>query len=152
MKGKKVIFQHFIAQSPVSWKRQGGAGKFRWSDKKLQQEAKDTLAMEIKAAEPQLRPNGLARFGYRACFHIRHRADGDNLEKLLMDALQGIVWLDDEQVDEGSWTKKIVPGGPIDYRKLGKPVGLGIDLMIYEIDADVPGLNREIEPTDSIGE
>jgi Holliday junction resolvase RusA-like endonuclease len=118
----RIVFAHFIRQPPLTWKRQGGAGKFRWSDRKLLQKAKENLGWEIKAAEPKLRVNACARFGYRAEFRIWNRADGDNLEKLLMDALQGIVWVNDEQVDEGYWVKEIVVTNP------------GIKLLIYEIE------------------
>lgn len=117
-----VIFDHFIHQQPVSWKRQGGAGKFRWRDKKQMDKAKDTLAWEIKVAEPRLRCDAHSRFGFRARFHLFTHADGDNLEKLLMDALAGIVWENDGQCDEGSWTKKIVHKHA------------GIQLLIYRIE------------------
>jgi Holliday junction resolvase RusA-like endonuclease len=122
MANNKIVFMHFIRQPPLTWKRQGATGKFRWRDKKALAKAKENLGWEIKAAEPKLRVNACARFGYRAEFHIWNRADGDNLEKLLMDALQGIVWLNDEQVDEGAWSKKIVA------------TNAGIRLMIYEIE------------------
>jgi Holliday junction resolvase RusA-like endonuclease len=122
MPNHKIVFAHFIPQPPMTWKRQGGAGKFRWRDRKLMKMAKDNLGWEIKAAEPQLRVDACARFGFRAEFHIFNRSDGDNLEKLLLDALQGIAWLNDEQVDEGAWTKKIVATKP------------GIRLLIYEIE------------------
>lgn len=107
---------------PTPWKRQGGAGKFRWRDRKQQQQAKDALGWQIKSFEPKLRVDACARFGYHATFSIFTRADGDNLEKLLMDALQGIVWMNDEQVDEGHWEKKIVAANA------------GIKLLIYEIE------------------
>jgi Holliday junction resolvase RusA-like endonuclease len=122
MANHKIVFMHFIRQPPTTWKRQGGTGKFRWSDKKAMKQAKDALGWEIKAAEPKLRVDACARFGFRAEFHIWNRADGDNLEKLLLDALAGIVWLNDEQVDEGAWCKKIVAANP------------GIRLLIYEIE------------------
>lgn len=123
MPNHKIVFAHFIRQPPTTWKRQGASGgKFRWRDRKQMQKAKDALGWEIKAFEPKLRPDACARFGYHAVFSIFTRADGDNLEKLLMDALQGIVWMNDEQVDEGHWEKKIVA------------TGAGIKLLIYEIE------------------
>lgn len=122
MANHKIVFMHFIRQQPVTWKRQGGAGKFRWTQSRQQRKARDTLAWEIKAAEPLLRCDACARFGFKAEFHLFTRADGDNLEKLLMDALQGVVWLNDEQVDEGSWAKKVVN------------TDAGIKLMIYKIE------------------
>lgn len=122
MPNHRIVFQHFIKMVPVSWKRQGAFGKFRWRDKKQAALARQQLAWEIKAAEPKLRCDACARFGIRAEFHIFTRADGDNLEKLLFDALIGIVWLNDEQIDQSYWEKKIVIKDP------------GIRLMIYEIE------------------
>ena len=43
---------------------------------------------------------------------VRHtkKPDRDNLEKALMDALKGIVWIDDAQVCDGSIRKWIAAG------------------------------------------
>lgn len=122
MANHRIVFQHFIRQPPVPWKRQGGEGKFRWTQSREQKLAKQAVAWEIKAAEPKLRCDACARFGVRVEFHIFRRADGDNLEKLLLDALQGIVWKNDEQIDSMSWEKKIVAQDA------------GIKLMIFEIE------------------
>jgi Holliday junction resolvase RusA-like endonuclease len=117
-----IIFDSFIQLEPVTWKRQGATGKFRWRDVKQMRAAKDNLGWEIKAAAPGLRCDSTARFGYRMSFYLRHRSDHDNLIKLVMDALQGIVWENDEQVDEGTWLKKNAAGQP------------GIMLTIYRIE------------------
>ena len=123
MSEHKIIFDHFIHLQPTTWKRQGSTWKFRWSDKKQMQGAKERLGWEVKAAEPALRCDSRARFGYIARFFLRFASDGDNLEKLLLDALAGIVWENDEQVDEGQWSKTLRDGHEF-----------GIKLVIYRIN------------------
>lgn len=121
MANHKIIFDHYLTWTPVSWKRQGATGKFRWRDVKQMHKAKQSLGWEVKAAEPKLRLDGNARFGFRAIFYIRHRADGDRLVNLLTDALEGIVWENDEQVEEGSFRKKL-------------EIDPGLQLIIYRIE------------------
>lgn len=42
----------------------------------------------------------------RTVFHVldRRGRDGDNMEKLVMDALQGVLWINDSQVMDCHWT------------------------------------------------
>lgn len=51
----------------------------------------------MKGRPPVEFPVGVAAEFYMP---TRHRADADNLLKLLMDAMNGIVYQDDKQVDE----------------------------------------------------
>lgn len=111
----EIIFDQVIPLPPMTWKRgrvvaRGTASGIRVkiiNDKKFKQ-AKQNLAWEVKAAAPQLRCSRDARFGFHAEFFLAgpRGGDGDRYENLLMDALEGVIWENDEQVDEGSWKKK----------------------------------------------
>jgi len=120
----KIIFDHFIRMEMRAWKRARRHGLVYYTDKKVTATAQQ-LGWEVKCLEPKLRLDGVSRFGFVAKFYVRHRGDGDNLEKLLMDALQGVVWTNDEQVDEGMWTKE--------YER----TEVGVRLTIYVIDQEV---------------
>ena len=113
----EIIFDRLIPFIPITWKRprfaafQNAAGKLQvrgYNDKKYDQ-AKANLGWEFKAADPKIRCSSTDRFGFRCTFRLARprgqAGDGDRYENLVMDALQGIVWEDDSQVDEGSWTK-----------------------------------------------
>lgn len=108
----EIIFDHEMHVPPVTWKRPDSFGTRRFNPKAMQN-AKDAVAWEVKIHAPQLRCSATDRFGFRVAFHIpRIRGgDGDRYENLLLDALTGIVWENDEQVDEGSW-KKVYASGP----------------------------------------
>ena len=102
----ELVFDHTINILPVTWKRARSAGTRRYNEKQMEV-AKATIGWEVKAHEPKLRPDDTARFGVRMTFYLPgHRGgDGDRYENLVLDALKGIVWADDEQVDEGTWRK-----------------------------------------------
>lgn len=109
-----IIFDSEIPLPPRTWKRgrvvaTGTMSGIRVKiiNSKKHQQAKQNLAWEIKAIAPQLRVSGTDRFGFRAAFYLPgpRGGDGDRYENLVMDALQGVVWIDDEQVDEGQWQK-----------------------------------------------
>lgn len=117
----RIIFDHFITCEPTTWKRHRGRGRRAYTDPRALLFS-NALGWEVKVKEPKLRVSSTARFGYSARFHLRSRGDGDNYEKLLMDALTGIVWEDDEQIDEGTWWKQIREDQP------------GIRLTIYVIE------------------
>jgi Holliday junction resolvase RusA-like endonuclease len=122
----QLIFDHMIRMRPVAWKRQGVDGKFRWKDSRLMKVARDNIGWNVRVAAPQLHVDREARFGVRAIFYLNKPADGDNLEKLLLDALTGVVWEDDVQVDEAWWAKRLDP----EYDELAT----GVHLVIYRIE------------------
>lgn len=111
----ELVFDQMIPWPAITWKRtrvvargtRAGITVRLINDKKYNQ-AKANLGWEIKAAAPKLRCSNTDRFGFRVVFHLlAHRGgDGDRYENMVMDALQGIVWQDDNQVDEGQWLKK----------------------------------------------
>ena len=56
---------------------------------------------------------------YRA---TRHRADADNLEKSTYDAMNGIVYEDDDQLVDGHWHKRLDRDNP------------RLEVRVWEID------------------
>lgn len=119
----RVVLNAFFPGEPVTWKRAGGHGRRRFNPK-FMENAKKKLRRQLRMILPKLKPDTLSRFGFQACFSTAHRGDGDNFEKLVLDAFKGVIWQDDEQVDEGQWSKV--------YRT---PVSghLGILLIVYKI-------------------
>lgn len=117
----RVIINAFFPGAPITWKRAEARGSRRFNPTEMT-EAQDTLRWQLKAIAPRLRPNAKLRFGYQAVFQINRRGDGDNFEKLLLDAFTGLIWEDDEQVDEAQWRK--------DYGA----AELGIRLVVYAIE------------------
>jgi Holliday junction resolvase RusA-like endonuclease len=102
----EIIFDHRLAVPPVTWKRARSRGAKRFNDLATSN-AKAAMGWAVKVHEPQLRCSSTDRFGFRVTFYIARvrGGDGDRYENLLMDALVGVVWENDEQVDEGSWRK-----------------------------------------------
>lgn len=120
----RIIFDHFLPIEMRTWKRARRQGKVYFTDRKAAATA-NSLGWLVKVAEPALRVSDTARFGFTAKFYVAHKGDGDNYCKLLMDALQGIVWGNDEQVDEGMFSKE--------YGR----AEVGLRLTIYVIDQEV---------------
>lgn len=110
----EIIFDSMIPLPIVTWKRPRVVARGTMSgirvkminDKKYNA-VKANLGWEIKAAAPKLCCSDRDRFGFRFVLRLAgpRGGDGDRYENLVMDALQGIVWLDDNQVDEGQWVK-----------------------------------------------
>jgi Holliday junction resolvase RusA-like endonuclease len=102
-----VIVNAFFPDEPTTWKRASARGRRRFNPRAMEK-AKETLRWQFLTMYPAFKVSSSSRFGYRAEFNISRRGgDGDNYEKLLLDALTGMIWKDDEQVDEGQWRKRI---------------------------------------------
>ena len=71
---------------------------------KQTKEAELTIGWLFRKAVGPFRPDRTSRFGVQALFvcHPSRPRDGDNLLKLILDALTGVCWVDDTQVDEQS--------------------------------------------------
>ena len=117
----RVILNAIFPGEPVTWKRANFRGRRRFNPK-FMRNAQKRIRRQLKMLKPTMTPDATSRFGFQATFHNSFRGDGDNFEKLILDALTGIVWLDDEQVDEGQWKK---------LNKLGGEVG--IHLIVYVV-------------------
>lgn len=117
MANLEIVFDRLIPMPLLTWKRPRvdtrGHSVRVYNEKKYTQ-AKASLGWEIKAAAPKLRCDPISRFGFRANFHLTSSrgGDGDRYENLVMDALQGLVWEDDNQVDEGQWVKSYNSANP----------------------------------------
>lgn len=71
---------------------------------KQTKEAERTVGWLFRQAVGPFRPDKTSRFGVQVLFvcHPSRPRDGDNLLKLCLDALTGLCWVDDTQVDEQS--------------------------------------------------
>lgn len=80
--------------------RRGG----RPTTPKRTKEAERTIAWLFRQAAGPFRLDKTSRFGVFAVFvcHPSRPRDGDNMLKLVLDALTGLCWVDDTQVDEQS--------------------------------------------------
>jgi Holliday junction resolvase RusA-like endonuclease len=116
----KVILNAFFPGEPVTWKRAQGRGRRRFNSK-FMENAKKRLRRQFKMIRPRWKCDGLARFGVQAIYQTSTRGDGDNFEKLVFDAFQGVIWENDEQIDEWQGRK--------DYAAPEK----GIYLVVYKI-------------------
>ena len=121
----RLILNAFFPGEPISWKRAGGHGRHRFNPK-FMENAKKKLRRQLKMIVPTLKPTD-ERFGVQMVFKIpfAKRVDGDNLEKLVFDALKGVIWNDDEQIDEWQGKKARLISGHCE---------LGIHLVVYVIE------------------
>lgn len=64
--------------------------------------AEHNLGWRFKQAYPGIEPDAVTRFGVRVIFHCHWEGSGDvdNKIKTVLDALQGVVYANDKQVDE----------------------------------------------------
>jgi Holliday junction resolvase RusA-like endonuclease len=85
---------------PIAWERINPRG---FKPKKTRQ-AQAALVRGLKCVAPKLEQNSRLRFGVQLIFSTASgRKDGDNCEKLLLDAFNGKIWQDDSQIDECRW-------------------------------------------------
>jgi len=78
-------------------------GPYMIKPKKTRQ-AQARLRRQLKMVAPTLKPNELSRFGVQLVFKTNAgRKDGDNCEKLVLDAFLKKIWHDDSQIDECQW-------------------------------------------------
>lgn len=60
-------------------------------------------------------------------YRSRKAGDGDNLHKAVLDALQGVLWVDDKQVRSGFYAVVLC----------SSPKTAGVHLRVWPIDADL---------------
>jgi Holliday junction resolvase RusA-like endonuclease len=99
-----AIFDCEIPGSPVSKERarRGRNGRFYTPAKT--RNAENTVVACVRQAIPGLQVDEASVFRVEVVFHTatRRRRDIDNMLKLLLDALNGVVWHDDSQIQEVS--------------------------------------------------
>jgi Holliday junction resolvase RusA-like endonuclease len=96
----RVILNAIFPGEPVAWERLHPRG---FKPKKTRQ-AQVRLQRQLKMIAPKLRPNSRARFGVQLVFRTTSaQKDGDNCEKLVLDAFNKKIWYDDSQIDKCQW-------------------------------------------------
>jgi Holliday junction resolvase RusA-like endonuclease len=110
----RVILNAIFPGEPVAWERVMFRGPYMIKPKKTRQ-AQAKLRRQLRMITgSKLRPNERARFGVQLVFRTTSsRKDGDNCEKLVLDAFLKKVWYDDSQIDECSWRMQRVIGGEV---------------------------------------
>jgi Holliday junction resolvase RusA-like endonuclease len=99
------VIEFVIAGDPVPWARAGSNGKQRFTrDRMAQQQQLVAGAARLAGATPVRGPVRLLVVAYR---RTRRRLDWDNLGKLVSDALQGVAYFDDDQVDDARVVKAL---------------------------------------------
>lgn len=90
-------------------------------------EAEGRIGWAFRAAARTHRPDKDQRYGLILIYYRanRRRKDLDNMEKLVLDALNGIAWVDDDQVTE------------VHHRKALDPTGEGSTMVVvYRVQSD----------------
>jgi Holliday junction resolvase RusA-like endonuclease len=104
----RVILNAIFPGEPQAYKRVERRGP-RSFVPKVMKVAQKNLRRGLEQIAPNLKPSN-RYFGVQQVFYIAPCAptavpDGDNLEKLLWDAMNGKIWLDDSQIIEWSGRK-----------------------------------------------
>jgi len=98
-----LLINAIFPGEPIAWERVMLRGPYMIKPKKTRQ-AQAKLRRQLKCIAPMLRPNPVARYGVQLVFSTSSgRKDGDNCEKLVLDAFLKKIWWDDSQVDECQW-------------------------------------------------
>lgn len=74
-------------------------------------EGEERVGWAFRAAARSHRPDRKQRYGLILIYYRanRRRKDLDNMEKLVLDALNGVAWVDDDQVTEVHHRKALDP-------------------------------------------
>lgn len=99
----RVILNAIFPGEPVAWERVMLRGPYMIKPKATRK-AQAKLRRDLKMVAPRLKENFRSRFGVQLVFSTASaRKDGDNCEKLVLDAFNKKLWHDDSQIDELSW-------------------------------------------------
>lgn len=102
----KVLLNVLFRGEPVALQRHQMHGKRGFTPEKSRQ-AKEDLGWDLKAAAPHWKAPVGYKLGVQIVFAVKSSAkDGDNMEKLVFDAFNGIIWEDDSQICECAWRKR----------------------------------------------
>src|SRR5271168_867903 len=99
----RLLINAIFPGDPTAWQRVAGHGSRVYKPKATRQ-AQARLVRGLKCIAPKLKPNSRARFGVQLVFSTKSfEKDGDNCEKLVLDAFNKKIWWDDCQIDECQW-------------------------------------------------
>ena len=100
----RLLINAIFPGEPIAWERVMLRGPYMIKPKKTRK-AQAKLRRQLKMIAPTLKPNALIRFGVQLVFSVSPgpQKDGDNCEKLVLDAFLKRIWQDDNQVDECQW-------------------------------------------------
>lgn len=112
---RRVILNAHFPGDPVPYKRVEWRGR-RALKPEVMAAWQEKLRTMLKRIAPGLKPSN-AHFGTQLVFHLApcsptHEPDGDNLEKLVWDAFNGEIWIDDSQIKEWSGRKELNSSAP----------------------------------------
>lgn len=101
VKRENVRINLIVRGEPLAWKRAQRCGS-RTFDHPENLKAKDELREKFEWAYPQFQPIEGRRLGVQLFFQTSYDSkDKDNMEKLVNDAFNGVIWADDRQIKEG---------------------------------------------------
>jgi Holliday junction resolvase RusA-like endonuclease len=101
-----------IRGEPQPWQRAGRVGARTFDDPKNVR-AKAKLKEHFEMAYPEFQAIDNRRLGVQMFFQTAdNNSDLDNLEKLVGDAFQGIIWANDRQIKENYGRVNVWPTKP----------------------------------------
>lgn len=122
----RLLINAIFPGEPIAWERVMLRGPYMIKPKATRQ-AQAKLRRQLKMICPTLQPNANARFGVQFVFSIAGTAkDGDNCEKLVLDAFQKKIWWNDSHVDECQW------------RMIRNATVPSTHMIVYVIESPVP--------------
>jgi len=99
----RLLINAIFPGEPIAWQRVQLRGPYMIKPKETRA-AQKKLRRQLKCIAPSLKPNNRARFGVQLVFSVPGwQRDGDNCEKLLLDAFNKKIWWNDWQIDECQW-------------------------------------------------
>lgn len=102
----RLLINAIFPGEPIAWQRVALRGPYMHKPKETRL-AQKKLRRQFKMICPTWRANSRLRFGTQFVFSISGGAkDGDNLQKLVWDAFNGVIWEDDNQIDE--WQGRVI--------------------------------------------
>jgi|HubBroStandDraft_1064217.scaffolds.fasta_scaffold17837_8 Holliday junction resolvase RusA-like endonuclease len=102
----RLLINAIFPGEPTAWQRVAGHGARVYKPKATRQ-AQARLVRGLKCVAPKLKPDSKARFGVQLVFSTKSfEKDGDNCEKLVLDAFNKKIWWDDSQIDACQWEMK----------------------------------------------
>lgn len=100
----RLLINAIFPGEPIAWERVMLRGPYMIKPKKTRL-AQKKLRRQFKMICPTWKPNALTRFGVQLVFSVSPgpEKDGDNCEKLVLDAFLKKIWQNDNQIDECQW-------------------------------------------------